>query len=305
MRYGIPYKGSKNSIAQKIIDILPAADTLYDIFCGGCAVTHCAMTNNKYKHYVINDIDGKMPQFFADVVAGKYSNENRWISREDFKNLKDIDAYVATCWSFGNNCRNYLYSRSIEPWKKAYHYAVIFDDVSEFEKFGIKVPHCSGDRLKLRKYITENQSEFKAKYEKWCAENIARNSNLSNLESLQRLQSLERLESLENLEIYKTSYSLEIYKTSYSNVPQKRNGIIYCDIPYKNTDKYSVDFDYEAFYNWCEKQTLPLFISEYDMPENRFRAIATFEKRQLLYGQGTGKRIYEKLFVPIKQHQLL
>lgn len=35
MRYGLPYKGSKNSIAEWIVDELPPAETFVDLFCGG------------------------------------------------------------------------------------------------------------------------------------------------------------------------------------------------------------------------------------------------------------------------------
>lgn len=35
-QYGLPYKGSKSKIAQWVIDILPSAQVLYDIFAGGC-----------------------------------------------------------------------------------------------------------------------------------------------------------------------------------------------------------------------------------------------------------------------------
>lgn len=41
--YGVPYQGSKNSIAEKIINIIPSAENFYDLFAGGCAITHCAM----------------------------------------------------------------------------------------------------------------------------------------------------------------------------------------------------------------------------------------------------------------------
>lgn len=34
-KYGMPYMGSKNGIAEKIIDILPKAPVLYDLFGGG------------------------------------------------------------------------------------------------------------------------------------------------------------------------------------------------------------------------------------------------------------------------------
>lgn len=49
------------------------------------------------------------------------------------------------------------------------------------------------------------------------------------------------------------------------------NYVIYCDIPYKGTTKYSTDkFPYEQFYNWCKiasKDNIVL-ISEYDMPDD-------------------------------------
>jgi site-specific DNA-adenine methylase len=35
VRYGIPYKGSKNSIAEWIVSELPRADIFVDLFFGG------------------------------------------------------------------------------------------------------------------------------------------------------------------------------------------------------------------------------------------------------------------------------
>ena len=35
MRYGLPYKGSKNQIAKWLIDQLPPAETFVDLFFGG------------------------------------------------------------------------------------------------------------------------------------------------------------------------------------------------------------------------------------------------------------------------------
>lgn len=37
MKYGMPYKGSKNKIAEWIIDQLPKAKHFYDLFGGGGA----------------------------------------------------------------------------------------------------------------------------------------------------------------------------------------------------------------------------------------------------------------------------
>ena len=68
------------------------------------------------------------PTLFIDALNGKYENDTRWISREDFFRLRDTDPFVAIVWSFGNNMRDYLYSVEIEPLKRAIHYAVFFDD---------------------------------------------------------------------------------------------------------------------------------------------------------------------------------
>ena len=120
-QYGLPYKGSKNKIAKQIVDFLPAGGALYDLFAGGCAVTHAAMEAGKWSRYVVNDIEPGIVQLFVDAVNGKYHNENRWISRDMFELLKGSDPYVRYCWSFGNNGKGYLYAPEIERFKKHLH----------------------------------------------------------------------------------------------------------------------------------------------------------------------------------------
>ena len=136
MKYGLPYKGSKNKLAERIVRLLPKRTHLIDLFCGGCAVSHAALLMGKYEHIHINDINWMCPTLFIDAINGKYNNENRWISREDFFRLKDTDPYVAVVWSFGNNLRDYLYSKEIEPLKKAIHYAMFFSDYSLGKELG-------------------------------------------------------------------------------------------------------------------------------------------------------------------------
>lgn len=136
MKYGLPYKGSKNKLAERIVGLLPKRTHLIDLFCGGCAVSHAALLRNKYEHIHINDINWMCPTLFIDALNGKYQNETRWISREDFFRLKDTDPYVAVVWSFGNNLRDYLYSKEIEPLKKAIHYAIFFRDYSLGKELG-------------------------------------------------------------------------------------------------------------------------------------------------------------------------
>ena len=136
MKYGLPYKGSKNKLAERIVHLIPKRTHLIDLFCGGCAVSHAALLIGKYEHIHINDINWMCPTLFIDALNGKYNDESRWISHEDFSRLKDTDPYVAIVWSFGNNMRNYLYSREIEPLKKAIHYAIFFSDYSLGKELG-------------------------------------------------------------------------------------------------------------------------------------------------------------------------
>ena len=89
----MPYMGSKNKLAERIVSLLPRAEHLYDVFCGGCAIAHCAALSGKWGHIHINDISD-MPQLFVDAVAGKYRDERRWISREVFFARKDSDPYL-------------------------------------------------------------------------------------------------------------------------------------------------------------------------------------------------------------------
>ena len=162
MNYGVPYKGSKNKIAEELAQAIPHphGSHFYDLFAGGCAVTHALMQQNAFRHYHINDIDGKAVRLFFDAANGKYADEKRWISREEFSKLKDTDPYVAVCWSFGNNMRNYMYAREIESWKKALHWARVYGDTSLLEEYGIKT---DGSRADMAKHM----NEYKKAYIKW------------------------------------------------------------------------------------------------------------------------------------------
>lgn len=68
-RYGVPYKGSKNAIAEWVVDILPPGERLVDLFAGGCAITHAAMLSGKWDRFLANDI-GDGPEFFQKAIMG-------------------------------------------------------------------------------------------------------------------------------------------------------------------------------------------------------------------------------------------
>lgn len=156
--------GSKNKIAEWVVGHFSEKKHFYDLFAGGCAVTHCAMLRSKFETFTINDIS-KMTELFTDAISGKYADERRWISREDFFRLKDNDEYVRICWSFGDKGKNYLYSKEIEPWKKALHHACVYGDFSLMEEFGIRTDGTSID-------IKKNAAEYKEKYIRWYLKNV-------------------------------------------------------------------------------------------------------------------------------------
>lgn len=119
---GIPYQGSKSKIADSIIDLLPSAAHFYDLFGGGCALSHAALLSGKYQHVHANDITDSVV-LFKDAIEGdldRYEPE-RFRTREDFEAEKDTNPFVRIVYSFGNDQKSYLYSRQIEGYKHAVH----------------------------------------------------------------------------------------------------------------------------------------------------------------------------------------
>lgn len=159
-QYGVPYMGSKNGIAEKVIASFPKAGHFYDVFAGGCAITHATLLLGGFRHYHANDLDGAGLRLFLAAVRGEYRDEQRWISREDFERLKESDPYVRLCWSFGNRARNYLYSREIEPWKRALHHARVLGDCSLFRQMGIGTDGSRAD-------IITRGDEYRRLYIRW------------------------------------------------------------------------------------------------------------------------------------------
>lgn len=90
----------------------------------------------------------------------------------------------------------------------------------------------------------------------------------------------------------------------YRNVEILPDSVIYCDPPYKDTAGYGIEFDHEAFYDWCEKQTALVLISEYWMPEDRFVCIAEFERKSTFSPTNNNLSRIEKVFVPKGQLEM-
>lgn len=320
-KYGTPYQGSKSTIAEFIIGKLPSAKHLYDLFAGGCALSHCALLSGKYNIVHANDVSNS-PQLFLRAVNGGLRDEKRWISREDFFALRSTDPYVRISWSFGNNGKGYLYSRKIEPYKKACHYAIVLDKWDLLAELCPEIAEPCKAALEGIADTKQRRMTFGPTAVKWLKANgtaemvegnplynschkkkVVNSDEAAAVKRLERLESLERLERLERLE------SLDVTQLDYREVEIAEDSVIVCDIPYntqcgKAKKHYDVDFDHEAFFDWAAKQTQPLFICEYNISDDRFVEYASINKACTLSASATIIK-QEKLYIPRHQQAMI
>jgi site-specific DNA-adenine methylase len=301
-QYGIPYMGSKGSIAEKIIKLFPNADNFYDLFGGGFSITHAMLKNrsNDYKEFHFNEIHPGVIRVIKNAISGNYNYEvfkPKFISKKEFDENKD-DFYINIVWSFGNRCDSYLFSKVIETYKRSMHNAIVFNEFDELAKQVLGMNKFNDNySINQKRLFLSNKIEYYRTTKipdillKFLSE-----SQLERLEQLQQLQQLQQLERLQQLQRLERLEQLHIYNKSYNEIDIKENSIIYCDPPYKNTTKYiSGKFNTEKFLDWCNNQKNPVFISEYDVSDKRFSVIASFKKRSLL---GDKKEDgYEKVYV--------
>ena len=319
--YGLPYTGSKSRIAHWVIDNLPSGRVLIDAFAGGCAITHRALLSQKWQTIIANDINGKYPQLFLDAIHGRYRDEKRWISRQDFERLKSKDAFVACCWSFGNNLQYYMYSKAIEPYKRALHYAIVFDDFAPMQELMPEVAQAVRDAIhwipnthdrritaqnvivKTLKRLTDDNFAHPIIQSNPLYQTILHTSRNTprppSLQSLQSLESLERLQSLERLEILER---LQVTSLSYDEIDIQADAVVYCDPPYHACEKTLYEgtakaFDHCAFYDWCVSvsKTNPIFISEYSIEDDRFEVVAEKQKMTSMSSK-TAINVTERLY---------
>lgn len=272
MRYGIPYKGSKNRIAKWVVDSLPASDTLVDLFAGGCAVTHAAILSDKWQRVIANDLLPG-PNVFQDATRGRFNGADMVTTREQF--FESSDFATRLIYSFGNNTLGYIYSRDIERVKLAAERMIV-----------AKTPRQR--RLLYRKFIAELESYL----HDGCI-----NKGTRNLQRLERLQGLERLERLQGLEGLERLQGLEVSNLDYRDVTIPSGATVYADPPYRGTQQvqYGGTFDHEQFDAWLAAVDFPVYVSEYTCPSGCVEVAST--KRMCSAAAIGNKETTERLFV--------
>ena len=334
MNYGLPYMGSKNRIARDIVEQLPSAEYFVDLFCGGCAVTHAAMLSGKYKKFIVNDIAPDMPRLFVDAINGKYRNEKRWISREDFERLKDTDAYVRTCWSFGNNGKGYLWNDETAGAKLLACKMILSDDRNERWQAYIDFIKYLQDARKRLEERKANMEKYRKQYgeikgslrEELCRYLSESGKSCSDIDRILGTNGMARHyfsksqwefpteekyekirtacpnfpsydywgQSLQSLESLESN--LQIFSLDYQSIEIPADSCVYCDPPYKGTAEYKDGgFDYLRFYDWLRTRDFPVYISEYAMPDD---FVSVWSRNKICkYGANNNRKTIEHLFV--------
>lgn len=288
--YGLPYMGSKSKIINFICDSIPSCDTFVDLFCGGGSVTHYMVENNRYSHYICNDKNHLIVDLLDKTLRGEYRNDNRFINREEFLRVKNNDGYIRYIWSFGNRGTSYLYSSKTEDYKRLLHNVIFGNDFDELRtRFGIDLSNLS-DIKDVKKRVSAMRQTIRNLYPQY--------------DDVSRLQHIENINRLNEVKF--DNELIEFSSLSYQDVVIPDNSVIYCDIPYKDTGTYTTSgkFDYEAFYEYALKSEHPIFISEYDMP-NDFICVDEIDKKCQFKNSVGAIDTTERLYTTPKSLQII
>lgn len=293
-KYGFPYMGSKSKIAEWIVNQIPSGKRLIDMFGGGGAITHCALESGKWDTVVYNELNHLAVDLFKRAINGEFNYDKfkpKFITRDEFFNLKETDGYVKYIWSFGNRGDTYLFNKDIEEYKSLLHNAIVFNNIEkinfiipEFDSFPDNCISIKEKRLHLQKLIKNKLKN--------------RTGELQQLERLERLQQLQQLQQLERLQQLEQLEQLEISNENYLNVEINQDDIIYCDPPYANTENYNnkSNFNHQEFWAWVRNNKNCVIVSEYSAPDDIMQ-IAEIQKTSLLNNSLKNKKVItEKLF---------
>ena len=285
---GLPYQGSKKKVSKKIVEIIKqnfgTDKPVYDIFGGGGAITAECLINGLEVHY--NDLDETVTSMFQKVVSeDKEYLKTLIVSREEFlkireKENKTIDDELKLLVnSFGNNRKNYLYSKENSDLK--YNLAVeIIKNHDTFDGY-------------------KKTDTYKNAYRPF---DIGKVDRFQVLQQLQRLQQLQQLQQLERLQKFNIN-NLKITNKGYKHFTYLKNTIIYLDPPYEKAhlNGYSINnFDSKVFYDWAYNMSKKniVIISSYEISDSRFECVYEFKSARSTFSPKTCRGIKsEKLFM--------
>lgn len=313
-KLGLPYMGGKRKLASKIVDTIlqhyPYTEYIYDVCGGGGAITFETIQRPQIKQVFYNDLNKGVVELLKKIQRDGVTEEmHQWVSRDTFmKHKNDDDWFGGFCkvvYSFGNDQKGYLFGKTVEQYKKWYHETVVYkiDRTPEMtfyvkqyvlDKYGVeadfKLIFPEGETVTERRLDIRRQWKV---YQDLCN---GKNGSIKQLEQLQQLEQLERLQQLQNLQQLEQLERLKFTHCSYEELQvfAAEKTVIYIDPPYKGTAKYQKDLNHDDLWNWVKKQSVPVFISEYEAP---FQCVSEFAHISTLSATNKKKRVVEKLFL--------
>lgn len=274
--YGIPYKGGKTSEADHILAVMPNAENFYDMFCGGCSITHAAALSHKFEHICSNDLQTFPIELFKSCYNRKWISDKakHFVTRDEFIANKNKDPFIQIIWSFSSNQKDYVYGKNKNLTKILLGYDYIDGKINELPN-------------KPTTKVDANMTDFFDRYDVLRKSKVIVN-DLDRVAVLARCYRLKQIADAANV----LSSKVKFTNKSYTDIEVKPNSIIYCDPPYKDTSSYpgSKHFDSEQFYEWAAAQTNPIFVSESYMPDNWMPVIDFGKKLHFGYSASSSSR---------------
>lgn len=306
--YGINYLGSKNTIAQDIVQYIitrhPDKTIFIDACCGGFAISHY-VHKETLMHIIANDLNYNVIALLKELLAGgqRFSKDAiKWFDRNEVTDILKYPSnypswlvgFVQSTWTFGGMQDSYLYGRDKEPLKKA-----LFDAVM-YNKWDVRVKHLYDALPNYIKGIDDASANKRKVLLNYYASLDSGKEQLENLSRTERVVALLRqIRGSDRIKLYAKDYR-EFIDSLPPEILSK--AVIYLDPPYQDTAEYAVgDIDYDAFWEFVAsyKHKVPIYVSSYLAPKD-FKAVWSQKK---IVGLNTSKgdaskRSYrtEKLF---------
>lgn len=283
MSYGLPYQGSKNVIAERIVDALPSGVNFCDCCCGGGAILQAAVLSGKYKSVTGYDINkaivGLIKATMIDFGTIDY-NSFPAVSKAKFYEARERNSTLEdwliryTC-SFGFKGLEYLWSDARTENKMLLHNAVALPTLEE-------------RRGALRELIRK------------IAKGEISQEDIKNLQHNEQLTNLNRFHEVEKaMQSRITKTKLQVLCGSMFDIPFEKYDVLYFDPPYADTLGYNrqpfSQIMFKALLNVLVQSGKTVFVSEYNAPADGFIEIARFDKTMSLEANKS-KSVVEKVF---------
>ena len=284
---GLGYMGAKRliswNIGEEIEFQVPDFDIFVDAFGGGGSMSCEFLMRDKKVAY--NDLSKNIYEIFKYVMSTEFEPEfykKLLLSKAEFEEILDkrnktvVDNLKLLINSFGNCSNAYLYNKENEKFKFSLSQEILKDDALGFKQYRRNPIFISKiNNLKSRKNIEKNR--------------------LQQLERLQQLHQLRQLSEVQQIKTNKITFENLDYK---SFIAQQRNkkAVLYCE----NAAGYSVgEFNHIDFFNFVSKEAKHfkgVFISSYQISDDRFQLVKEFKKKSTLSGGASSTGDTEKLY---------